>query len=118
MGNETPQLLQGERLVWQGQPFAGLLVRPIEIVLIPFSLFWAGFAVFWNAEVWTANAPMPFQLFGLPFLAVGLYAVIGRFVVDQIIRRKTRYFVTSRRVLITKMIGNSVGRSISSDCRR
>lgn len=43
----------------------------------------------------------PFNaIFGLPFVAVGLYLLIGRFFVDSRQRARTYYGVTSRRVLI------------------
>jgi hypothetical protein len=41
-------LMRGERVLWEGRPATGLLLRPIELFLIPFGLFWGGFAVAWN----------------------------------------------------------------------
>jgi hypothetical protein len=102
IGTDRPQLLPGERIAWEGQPYSGLILRPIEVVLIPFSLFWAGFAVFWNASVWTTDAPLPFKLFGLPFLVAGLYVTVGRFLTDMSLRKRMAYFVTNKRVLIKK----------------
>ncbi len=40
------RLLNGERVVWEGQPAGGLLLSSRDTFLIPFSLFWCGFAVF------------------------------------------------------------------------
>ena len=97
-------LLPGERKLWEGHPSSGLILRPVEVFLIPFSLLWGGFALFWNVSVWTSGpgAPLPFKLFGLPFLVAGLYFIIGRFWVDARLRRRLRYLVTDRRVLILK----------------
>lgn len=108
MNDAVPQLLQNEQVKWDGQPYSGLLLRPIDVALIPFSLFWAGFAVFWNWGVWNSEAPISFRLFGLPFLIIGFYVVFGRFFADIFLRRKTRYFVTNRRILLTKSVGRSV----------
>ena len=41
------ELGSGEKLLWSGQPRAGLRLRPADALMIPFSLMWAGFAVFW-----------------------------------------------------------------------
>lgn len=100
-------LLSGEKIVWQGRPYAGLVFRPIEAFLIPFSLAWAGFAVFWNANVWATDADLSFKLFGLPFLIAGLYVTVGRFLIDMRIRQSTTYFVTNKRVLISRGAGGS-----------
>ncbi|MBV9930391.1 MAG: PH domain-containing protein [Alphaproteobacteria bacterium] len=103
--NETalrPYLLPGERLLWTGVPAQGVRFSRQDIVLIPFSLFWAGFALFWNVSVWRAGAPLDFTLFGLPFLAAGLYITVGRFAVDALLRRRLVYAVTSRRVLMLR----------------
>jgi hypothetical protein len=96
------RLMAGETMVWKGAPHAGLLLRPIEIFLIPFTLLWAGFAVFWNVTVWTSDTGPVFTLFGIPFLIVGLYATIGRFVLDILLRRATRYAVTNQRIVISR----------------
>jgi hypothetical protein len=106
MGDELRRtLLAGERVLWEGQPYTGLILRPIEVFLIPFSLLWGGFAVFWNASVWMADqnsSDLPLKLFGLPFLIAGLYITFGRFLIDAVIRKKLRYAVTDRRILIYK----------------
>lgn len=100
------RLFAGEKLLWSGQPWQGLfLLRGIDFLLVPFSLFWAGFMVVWNYMVWrevAGPAPMPFQIIGLAFLAIGLFFVIGRFFVDAWLRARTRYAVTSQRVLIER----------------
>lgn len=103
------ELLSGERVVWQGRPWEGLLLLGAgDIFLIPFSLLWGGFALFWNVGVWTSGAPIFFKLWGLPFLVVGLYITVGRFFVDAYSRRNTRYLVTNQRVLILKRDGRSM----------
>ncbi len=95
-------LLSGERVLWRGKPLPGLTLAGRDAFLIPFSLLWGGFAVFWNASVWTTGAPLEFKLFGLPFLAMGLYITVGRFFVDARTRHRLEYAVTDKRVLIAK----------------
>jgi hypothetical protein len=105
--------MSGEQLLWEGKPFEGFVVTSMDAFLIPFSLLWASFAVFWNVSVWASGAPVFFSLFGLPFLIVGAYFVIGRFLHDRFIRRGTSYRVSNRRILIERN-----GKQKSLDIRR
>lgn len=111
----APSLLAGERILWRGQPAKAIVLRPIDVFLIPFSLFWGGFALFWNFGVWSSGAPGDFKLFGIPFLIVGAYVIFGRFLWDAYRLRSLRYFVTDRRVIITRSSGGSLQ---SLDIRR
>jgi hypothetical protein len=102
MEDFSSYLLSGEKIVWTGRPREGVLIGPMDAFLIPFSLVWGGFALFWNAQVWATDAPAAFKLFGLPFLIAGIYLVAGRFWTDAIIRKHQFYAVTNKRVLIRR----------------
>jgi hypothetical protein len=91
---------RGERLLWAGTPRHGVVFRASDLFQVPFSLLWAGFALFWNLSVWASDAPVFFRLWGLPFLVVGAYVSVGRFWVDARRRARTTYGVTDRRVVI------------------
>ena len=56
-------------------------------------------------------ADRSFLLFGIPFLAIGLYMLIGRFFVDSWQRSRTCYGLTTQRVVI---VSDLFRRSIKS----
>ena len=94
------ELGPGERLVWSGRPQQGLMLRPSDALFIPFSLMWGGFAFFWEYSVLNSKAPVFMALWGIPFVLVGIYLIVGRFFVDAQQRTKTWYGITDERALI------------------
>jgi hypothetical protein len=95
------RLLRGERILWSGKPGQGLLLTEADIYAIPFSLLWCGLVIFWTMGATRASGFGPLLVSAF-FLCLGLYMLVGRFVVDAWIRRDLRYAVTNRRVLIAR----------------
>ena len=62
-----PYLGPGESILWQGRPQRFTPFTPYDAYLIPFSLLWCGFAVFWEGLV-IKNGVSLFSLFGIPSL--------------------------------------------------
>jgi hypothetical protein len=98
----SDRLLAGERVRWSGRPGAGIVFTARDLFLVPFSLAWCGFAIFWTVTATGAKAPGFFTLWGVMFVCIGLYFVFGRFLVDAWVRSGTRYALTDRRILILR----------------
>jgi hypothetical protein len=100
-----PYLLSGERILWTGRPDPNRLLSGKDAFLIPFSLLWGGFAIFWEGSVLffmatgPSGPPIFFALWGIPFVVVGQYLIWGRFIGKRWLRRRTAYAVTDERVL-------------------
>jgi hypothetical protein len=94
-------LLKGEKIIWSGRPAQGLLLSSHDWFLIPFSLMWGGFAVFWEASALVTQAPSFMKLWGIPFVLIGLYLILGRFLLDSWIRQEMQYALTNKRILIS-----------------
>jgi Bacterial PH domain len=102
-----------EELLWSGQPKQGVIFRNSDMLAIPFSLMWGGFAIFWESSVLTTNAPWFFKLWGIPFVLVGLYMIFGRFFFDAKQRSKSFYAVTSQRIIIVNGVFNRAVKSMN-----
>lgn len=98
-GQIRSYLTGDEYVIWKGAPVKGHLLTPQDIFMIPFSLMWCGFAVFWELSVIAEGAPLLFKIWGIPFVAMGLYIVVGRFFVQAYMRKHTCYAITNKRIL-------------------
>jgi hypothetical protein len=94
-----PHLVRDEGVLWNGRPDPRKRFTRSDVFTVPFSLMWGGFAIFWEASVIASGAPFFFALWGIPFVAIGLYMIGGRFFFKAWLRRRTLYAVTDRRVL-------------------
>lgn len=107
------QLRPGEKLLWAGQPKSGFVLRPTDALLIPFSLLWGGFALFWEWSVLSFGGSTFFALWGIPFVLAGIYFIAGRFFVDASVRARTYYGVTPERVIIVTGAGGKKVKSLN-----
>lgn len=100
----TNYINKGDKILWTGKPEEGFSFSSEDIFLIPFSLFFLGFSIFW---MWGASQGSTFfALFGIPFLLVGLYMAIGRFFFDSMRKKNTFYGITENQILIVSGVRN------------
>lgn len=104
-----PELLSGEAVLWAGRPERRVIFHQEDAFLIPFSLLWGGFAIFWEGGVLGLfgfghgnQAPGFFVLWGVPFVLIGQYLIWGRFFMAAWKKAGTYYAVTDRRVLVVQ----------------
>jgi hypothetical protein len=93
-------LRPGEDLLWAGRPDPRVWFAPADAFLVPFSILWCAFAIFWECGVVAGGAPGFFAVWGIPFVAAGLYMVAGRFAYKRYGKGRTVYGVTGQRALI------------------
>jgi len=91
--------MSGEGLLWTGKPNPGKVFHSDDWYMVPFSLLWGGFAIFW--ESLAAKCGSSFMLlWGIPFIVIGQYMIWGRFLYDAWIKRRTYYAISNRRILL------------------
>jgi len=94
-------LTDDEKLLWAGKPNGGIKLRPVDWFLMPISflflLVFGGIGIRLpggDPESWFLNAWLGMVI------AMGLFALFGRFLLDAKIRTRQTYGVTNRRLLI------------------
>lgn len=97
-----PHLRPGEKLLWSGQPDPRVHFMPSDGFLVPFSVLWCAFAVYWTWIVLNSGKPRWFVLVVLLFVVVGLYQMVGRFLVKARRKRRTVYGLTDTRAIVVE----------------
>jgi hypothetical protein len=109
---EEQRLLQaelsgGESVLWTGKPNPRVVFHPSDWAVIPFSLMWGGFAIFWELGVlgmgpfgnkgssWNFGVP-----WGIPFVIMGQYFIWGRFLYVAWKKARIVYALTNERILL------------------
>lgn len=94
------ELATDEKILWEGKPKQGIIFRYTDIALIPFSIFWTLAALIFELISLQSNVPIYLSLIGIPFLLIGLFLLIGRYVLDIKRRKNISYCITNRRIII------------------
>ena len=101
----APYVRAHERLLWSGRPDPAVRFSPSDAYFVPFTIMWGGFAILWEVGVIASGAGPFFFLWGIPFVGIGLYMIVGRFIVKRRRKLKTAYGVTTERALVA--VGDS-----------
>jgi hypothetical protein len=92
-------LLPHEHVYWIGRPDPRVWFRASDVPAVLFGLFFTAFALVWEAMVISMGGSMLFQIWGIPFILVGLYTAFGRLAHRSWQRRSTTYVLTDHRAL-------------------
>ena len=105
-------LFDGEEILWTGRPDASVNFDRRDLTLIPFSIAWAGFAIFATGgfvkgyieavKSGGQEGSMLFLVLAAAFSLLGLYLLVGRFFIKRWNKRRTYYALTDARVLVLK----------------
>jgi len=108
-----PELARDERLLWSGMPGQGLRWRASDWFAVPFTLFWLYMVVFGASRhgIQVDQPPLYLRPEGIPFVLIGVYMLVGRFLVDWYQRTRTYYGLTDQRIII---LGGLLNRQVKS----
>lgn len=97
-----------ERVLWCGRPRPGFSFAALRRGGMLFWFGWMALISFWELKAVSAHLTasdkrhaIVLVLFGLPFVAIGLYGAVVSPVIAHLRRQRTFYAVTSRRVIAT-----------------
>ena len=97
-----------EKLIWQGAPATGLRFSLSGLGLSVFGLFFLGFSVVWVTMAFAMGGDdsmgTVFPLFGVPFVLIGLWLVVGHWFFDAYKRKRARYALTNKRAVIARSL--------------
>ena len=97
-----PYLAENEYVLWKGRPEKGNLFTGREMVILPFAVMWLAFALYWEYQAFQGVGSWFAILWGLPFVAVGIYLLAGRFAAAAYLRGRTFYVITNKKIIIKK----------------
>lgn len=105
-------ILPGESILWRGKPEKGNVISGEQLIMIPFSLIFLAFSLFWEYNAFLSGIPI-MMIWGIPFVAVGLYLLFGRALHDVMMQNKTYYVITNRKIIIK--VGNRINMYDAAD---
>lgn len=106
-------ILKDEIILWMGKPEKGNLLAGQTLTSIPFGIVWLAFCCFWEFNVIRSGAPLFMALWGLPFIAIGIYLLFGSLIRNVYLRNKTFYVITDKKIIIKR--GNKINMYYGSD---
>ena len=100
MDSDLKDLLNGEKLIWSGKPKQGIVFRKNDIFVIPFSILWLLLCFLAISTILKTQVPNLLLLVVIPIALLGLFFLVGRYVLDVKRRNKIKYWLTDQRIVI------------------
>ncbi len=112
------KLKDGEELLWTGSPETFVLITSADILLVPVSIWIGAYIIHTGLSIIQRSVASDYSLGqvivgvigGLPFIVMGLYLTLGRFIYKNWHKRHTVYAVTNTRVLSISDLGRIIVR--------
>ena len=105
-------LLPNEEILWEGRPHISDNFNFSNIAKSMFGLIWLGFSLFWTITAFLMTRAIStsdstamffkyfFPLFGLPFVAIGVFIVFVAPRKEKMKALNTCYYITDKRLII------------------
>jgi hypothetical protein len=100
-----PHVPPGEEVLWSGRPDPAVVFADMDALAVPASILWLAAAAIAADKVIRIDALGGSLVMG-PFLALGSYALVGRFGYKRYRKQRTLYALTTDYVII--MVGRAV----------
>ena len=92
---------QDEQVLWKGRPSKGRLLGLADVGLLVIGLLFLSFCVLWMSfTLRFTGTSIVFTLWGIPFVVIGVYLVVGRLIRKAYLRPRTLYVVTNKKLII------------------
>lgn len=101
------ELIEGEEILWTGQPTAWVMLSPVDWLLIPLTIALGSQAI--NLAVYIilrfvmsgGREVSALTMIGyVPFALIGTYVIVGRFIFKYWRKKHTHYAVTNTRIMV------------------
>ena len=101
-------LLPGEEILWDGQPQLNGRLSAGSAGISVFGIIWLSFSLFWTIGAFATTRAsgtigilgLLFPLFGLPFIAIGVFMVFFLPAKQRAKNQSAYYYVTDKRIII------------------
>lgn len=98
-------MVNGEYILWKGKPEKGIQFTAADLFLTFFGLAFGTMPLVWVVAAFRAGAPIA-SLVCVPFVAIGFYMALGRFIANARKRKKTFYVVTNKKIM--RKVGSKI----------
>lgn len=95
-------LLSNEEIRWSGQPVLKTYLSGVDAFILPFSIIWTAMSLFFLYMSFRTYQETGFffpVIFSIPFVAIGIFLLFGRFIWVKNRKKHTTYVVTDKRIL-------------------